>query len=433
MEQKITNGQALTCPLSQANDIVSDNPIAQRIREIRSDFGYLQSKDVTYLDNGATTQRPKQVIEAMSGFYTNKNANPHRGAYDLATIATSVYEEGRRKIKHFIGGDENGEVVFTRNATEALNLVAQSYGRSVLQAGDEIVITILEHHSNLVPWQQVAAQTGAVLKYVYLEDDLQLSMQGMEEAITEKTRIVAFTGAANTTGTYTDVEAIIRLAHAKQAVTVLDACQLIPHKQIYAATWDCDFVAFSGHKMLAPFGIGVLYAKKSLLEAMPPFLYGGDMIEYVYEQQSTFAPVPQKFEAGTQDVGGVAGLCAAIDYLEGLGMNHIEAYEKELTEYALQRLDELSFVEVYHPRKHAAAAVILFNVKDVHPHDVSSILDSHHVAIRSGHHCAMPLHRYLKQNASCRIGISFYNTRGEIDRLICALRQVRRIMGYGHE
>ena len=403
----------------------------------RAEFPLLAEKmnglPIAYLDNGATTQKPETVIEAITEYYRRQNANPHRGAYALSVTATDVYENCRERVAKFLNAKRSREIIFTKNATEALNLVAYSYGLSVLKPGDEILISVAEHHSNLVPWQMVAARTGAKLSYIYLEDDGNLSEKDIQEKITEKTKIVAVTQVSNVLGLINDVQAIGEKAHAVGAVILVDGSQSVPHIAVDVQALDCDFLAFSGHKLLSPMGIGVLYGKEKLLNEMPPFLMGGDMIEYVTEQHTDYAELPAKFEAGTQNVGGAAGLTAAIDYLEKVGFEYITAREKELIDYALPKLKELDFIELYgcDSQRDNKTGLITFNVKDVHPHDVSTILDAEGVAIRAGHHCAQPLMIYLGQNATCRASFYFYNTKEDVDRFVAGLKKVREVMHLG--
>lgn len=389
-----------------------------------------QVNDIAYLDNGATTQKPESVIQAICGYYGGCNANPHRGAYALSVKATDIYENARAKTAKFIHAQRPEEIIFTKNATEALNLVAYSYGLARVEQGDEIVLTISEHHSNLVPWQFVARTKGATLKYIYLEEDGNLSQEDIATKITERTKIVAVTQVSNVLGLKNDVQAIVEKAHSVGAVAVVDGSQSVAHMKVDVQALDADFFAFSGHKMLSPMGIGVLYGKYGILDHMQPFLFGGDMIEYVEEQESSYAEVPARFEAGTQNVGGAAGLAAAIDYLEGVGFDCIEAIEKDLVDYALPKLREMDFIELYgcESRRDNKTGIITFNVKDVHPHDVATILDSQGVAVRAGHHCAQPLMKYLGQNATCRASFYLYNTRADIDRWLTALTKVRRVM-----
>ena len=389
-----------------------------------------QVNDIAYLDNGATTQKPESVIQAICGYYGGCNANPHRGAYALSVKATDIYENARAKTAKFIHAQRPEEIIFTKNATEALNLVAYSYGLAQVEQGDEIVLTISEHHSNLVPWQFVARTKGATLKYIYLEEDGNLSQEDIATKITERTKIVAVTQVSNVLGLKNDVQAIVEKAHSVGAVVVVDGSQSVAHMKVDVQALDADFFAFSGHKMLSPMGIGVLYGKYGILDHMQPFLFGGDMIEYVEEQESSYAEVPARFEAGTQNVGGAAGLAAAIDYLEGVGFDRIEAIEKDLVDYAMTKLREMDFIELYgcESRRDNKTGIITFNVKDVHPHDVATILDSQGVAVRAGHHCAQPLMKYLGQNATCRASFYLYNTRADIDRWLAALTKVRRVM-----
>ena len=405
--------------------------------DFRRDFPLLKQtmngRPIVYLDNSATTQKPESVIRAIGEYYAQDNANPHRGAYALSIKATDIYENARERARRFIGADDAREIIFTRNTTESLNLVAYSYGLNHIGPGDEILLTIAEHHSNLVPWQQVAHAKGAVLKYIYLEKDGNLSPRDLETKITARTKIVTVTHVSNVLGLVNPVREIADRAHAKGAVVVVDGAQSVPHIAVDVKALGADFFAFSGHKMLAPMGIGVLYGKSALLDAMPPFLTGGDMIDDVAEQETTFAELPAKFEAGTQNVGGAAGLTAAIDYLEEVGFDRIHAREKELVAYALPRLRELPYIELYgcDTTRDNKLGIITFNVKDVHPHDVSTILDAEGVAVRGGHHCAQPLMTYLGQNATCRASFYFYNTKDDVDRWIAALKKVREVMRLG--
>lgn len=388
---------------------------------------------IAYLDNGATTQKPESVIKAITYYYKSQNANPHRGAYELSMTATEIYENTRIKTQKFINAEKSCEIIFTKNATESLNLVAYSYGMNNINAGDEVVIAISEHHSNLVPWQQICKMKGAVLKYIYLEADGNLSKEDIENKITEKTKIVAVAQVSNVLGLVNPVKEIAKKAHSVGAVIVVDGSQSTPHMKVDVRDIDADFFVFSGHKLLSPMGIGVLYGKRDLLNAMPPFLMGGDMIDYVEEQHTEFAELPAKFEAGTQNVGGAAGLSAAIDYLENISFDKIERAEKDLVEYALPRLRELDFVELYgcDSKQDNKTGIITFNIKDVHPHDVATVMDAYGVAIRAGHHCAQPLMQYLKQNATCRASFYFYNTREDVDRFIMALKKVREVLHLG--
>lgn len=354
------------------------------IEEIKKDFPLLENSNITYLDSGATTQKPLKVINAVDEFYKRYNANPHRGAYSLSVEATEIYEDTRTKIAKFINAKHREEIIFSKNATESLNLIAYSYGLENLKKDDEVVISIMEHHSNLVPWQKVTKKTGAKLKYMYINDEFELTDKEIEEKITDKTKIVGITHVSNVLGTINNVKKIIEYAHKKGAIVIVDASQSIPHIKIDVQELDADFLVFSGHKMLAPLGIGVLYGKKEILEKMTPFLMGGDMIEYVYEQETTFAMLPNKFEAGTQNVEGVIGLGAAIDYIENIGYDKIQQIENEVVSYAMQELKKLDYLTVYAtPNKENHSSVISFNINGVHPHDVASILDSKGVCVRS--------------------------------------------------
>ena len=392
--------------------------------EIIKDFPLLQNRKIAYLDSGATTQKPVQVIDAIDKFYENNNANPHRGAYSLSIEATEQYENTRTKIANFINAKHREEIIFSKNATESLNLIAYSYGLDNLKKDDEIVFSIMEHHSNLVPWQKVSKTTGAKLNYMYMNDQFELSDEEIESKITDKTKIVGITHVSNVLGTINNVEKIIKYAHKKGAIVIVDASQSIPHMEIDVQKLNADFLVFSGHKMLAPLGIGVLYGKKELLNKMNPFLMGGDMIEYVYEQDTTFAPLPNKFEAGTQNVEGVVGLGAAIDYINKIGYDKIAEIEKEVVEYAREKLSSLDFITLYMtPNKENHQAVISFNINGVHPHDVASILDNYGVCVRSGNHCAQPLMRFLGIDSTCRASFYFYNTKEDIEKLVEALKK----------
>lgn len=390
----------------------------------KDDFPILKNRDIAYLDSGATTQKPIQVIKTLEEFYEKYNANPHRGAYTLSIEATKIYEDTRTKIAKFINAKHREEIIFSKNATESLNLIAYSYGMYNLKKDDEVVISIMEHHSNLVPWQKVTKATGSKLNYMYIDDNFELSDEEIESKITDKTKIVGITQISNVLGTINNVKKIIKYAHKRGAIVIVDASQSIPHMKIDVQDLDADFLVFSGHKMLAPLGIGVLYGKREILNKMELFLMGGDMIEYVYEQSTTFAPLPNKFEAGTQNVEGVVGLGAAIDYIENLGYDKIQEIEKEVVSYARQELSKLDYLTLYMtPNKEKHSSVISFNIKGVHPHDVASILDSEGVCVRSGNHCAQPLMRFLGIDSTCRASFYFYNTKEDVDKLVKALNK----------
>ena len=394
------------------------------IENIRRDFPILENRDIAYLDSGATTQKPIQVINAIKEFYEKNNANPHRGAYTLSIEATEVYESTRQKIAQFINAKHPEEIIFSKNATESLNLIAYSYGMDNLKKDDEVVISIMEHHSDLVPWQKVTKATGSKLNYMYINEEFELSDEEIENKITDKTKIVGIAHVSNVLGTINNVKKIIKYAHKKGAVVIVDASQSIPHMKIDVQDLDADFLVFSGHKMLAPLGIGVLYGKREILNKMTPFLMGGDMIEYVYEQETTYAPLPNKFEAGTQNVEGVIGLGAAIDYIQNIGYDKMQELENDVLAYARQELSKLDYLTLYMtPNEKNHSSVISFNIKGVHPHDVASILDSEGVCVRSGNHCAQPLMRFLGIDSTCRASFYFYNTKEDVDRLVHALNK----------
>ena len=396
------------------------------IEKIKSDFPILQNKNITYLDSGATTQKPRQVLETIENFYEKYNANPHRGAYSLSMEATQIYESTREKIADFINAKYKEEIIFTKNATESLNLIAYSYGIENVKKDDSILISIMEHHSNLVIWQKVSKATGSNLEYMYINKDFEIPDEEIEKKITNKTKIVSIAHVSNVLGTKNNVKKIIEQAHKVGAIVIVDAAQSVPHMKIDVQDLDADFLVFSGHKMLAPLGIGILYGKKEILEKMRPFLMGGDMIEYVHEQETTFAPLPNKFEAGTQNVEGVVGLGAAIDYIQNIGYENIEKSEKELLSYARQELSKLPYLKLYlTPNiENHAGGVISFNIEGVHPHDVASILDSEGVCVRSGNHCAQPLMRFLGIDSTCRASFYFYNTKEDVNKLVQALNKV---------
>ena len=394
------------------------------VDNLKKDFPILENRNIAYLDSGATTQKPIQVINAIKDYYERYNANPHRGAYSLSIEATEEYEKARVKIANFINSRYSEEIIFSKNATESLNLIAYSYGMENVNKDDEVVLSIMEHHSNLVPWQKVTKATGSKLNYMYINKEFELSDDEIESKITDKTKVVGIMHISNVLGTINDIKKIIKYAHKKGAIVVVDATQSIQHMSIDVQELDVDFLVFSGHKMLAPLGIGVLYGKKELLNKMNPFLMGGDMIEYVYEQETTYAPLPNKFEAGTQNVEGVIGLSAAVDYIEKIGYDNIQKIEKELTDYAMDKLSKLDYLDLYvTPNKENHSGVISFNIKGVHPHDVASILDSEGVCVRSGNHCAQPLLRYMGLDSTCRASFYIYNTKEDVDKLVKALEK----------
>jgi len=393
-------------------------------KDFRKDFSIFKNRKIAYLDSGATSQKPIQVINAVEEFYSKYNANPHRGAYSLSIEATEAYENTRDKIAKFINAKHREEIIFSKNASESLNLLAYSYGLDNLKKDDEIVLSIMEHHSNLVPWQMVSKKTAANLSYMYINKNFEIPDEEIENKITDRTKIVGITHVSNVLGTINNVKKIIKYAHKKGAIVIVDASQSIPHMKIDVQDLDADFLVFSGHKMLAPLGIGVLYGKREILNKMTPFLMGGDMIEYVYEQETTFAPLPNKFEAGTQNVEGVIGLGAAIDYIENIGYDKMQEIENEVISYAREELEKLDFLTLYMtPNRKNHSSVISFNINGVHPHDVASILDTEGVCVRSGNHCAQPLLRYLGFDSTCRASFYFYNTKEDVDKLVVALNK----------
>ena len=384
-----------------------------------------------YLDHAATSQRPDCVLEAERAFYEKQNANPLRGLYELAVEATEAYEEARRTVRQWIHAALPEEIIFTRNATESLNLAAYSYGRHFLKEGDEIVVSILEHHSNLLPWQMAAEETGAKLVFLECEPDGSIPPERMEEAFSERTKLVAVTHVSNVLGSTLPVEEIVRRAHARSAVVVLDAAQSVAHMPVDVTKLDVDFMAFSGHKMMGPMGIGVLYGKKKWLDAMPPFLRGGEMIDSVSRTGAVFAPIPHKFEAGTVHAAGAVGLAAAIRFLQSVGWETIQEREHRLTAYALEEMKKIPGIRVLGSEKaENHCGILSFTVDGVHPHDVASILDADHIAVRAGHHCAQPLLDYLKVPSATRASLAFYNTEEEIRHFLDCLKQIRRKMGY---
>lgn len=402
------------------------------VSKIRDDFPILKrtvnGKPLIYFDNAATSQKPNAVIDSISAFYRNYNANIHRGVYKLAEEATLSYEEAREKASKFISARHREEIVFVRNGTEAFNLIAYTWGKANVDKGDKIVLTVTEHHSNIVPWQLLAREKSAQIEYIEIGKDWFLQDDQIKEKIDNKTKIVAVTHASNVLGTVNDVEKIGRAAHEVGALFVLDAAQSVPHMPVNAKALDCDFMAFSGHKMLGPTGIGVLYGKKQFLEDMPPFLGGGEMIREVHVSGASWKDIPYKFEAGTPDVAGAIGLGAAIDYLDRIGMDHVYDHEKEITAYALERMSQIGRLTCYGPRDTSSRiGVISFNLGDIHAHDLASILDEDGIAIRSGHHCAQPLMEFLDVPAMSRASFYIYNTKGEVDVFINALEKARKL------
>lgn len=387
----------------------------------------VHGKRLVYLDSAATSQKPIKVIEAIDDYYRRYNSNVHRGVHTLGTLATEGYEGAREKVRAFINAKSTEEIIFTRGTTAALNLVASSYGRANVTKDDEIVITPMEHHSNIIPWQQVARVTGATLKYIPLQPDGTIRLEDVEQTVTEKTKIVAITHVSNVLGTINPIKEIVAIAHRNGAVVVVDGAQSAPHMKIDVQQLDCDFYAFSGHKMCGPTGIGVLYGKKALLENMEPIEFGGEMIDFVGLYESTWKELPWKFEGGTPIIAGAIGLGAAIDFLEEIGLDEIEKHERELVTYAIERLSEIDVVTIYGPKERAG--VLTFNVADIHPHDVATVLDSEGIAVRAGHHCAQVLMKWLKVTATARASFYLYNTKEDVDALADALQKTKEFFG----
>ncbi|MCK8452948.1 cysteine desulfurase [Bacillus safensis] len=397
------------------------------IKDVREQFPILHQQvnghDLVYLDSAATSQKPRVVIDAMNEYYRSYNSNVHRGVHTLGTKATDAYEGAREKVRAFIRASSVQEIIFTRGTTTALNTVAISYARANLKEGDEIVITHMEHHANIIPWQQAAKATGATLKYIPLQEDGTLSLEDVKQTITHQTKIVAVTHVSNVLGTINPIKEIAKIAHDHGAIIVVDGAQSTPHMQIDVQDLDCDFFAFSGHKMCGPTGIGVLYGKKDLLNNMEPAEFGGEMIDFVDLYDSTWKELPWKFEAGTPIIAGAVGLGKAIDFLNDIGMEEVSRYEHQLATYAHERFKELDGATVYGPQHRAG--LVTFNLDAVHPHDASTVLDTEGVAIRAGHHCAQPLMKWLGVSATARASFYLYNTEEEIDLLIAALRKTK--------
>lgn len=404
------------------------------VLQIREDFPILK-REVTpgvplvYLDSTATSQKPLAVIRAMNEYYEKTNANIHRGVHTLAEEATALYESTREKIARFIGARKSREIIFVRNTTEAINLVVFSWGRKFLQRGDHILLTEMEHHSNLVPWQMLAQEKDLVLDFIPVTNEGLLDLREFEQLLEQKPKIVALTHMSNVLGTINPIREITRSAHAIGALVLVDGAQSVPHLPVNVRDLDVDFLAFSAHKMLGPTGIGALYGKEELLEAMPPFLGGGDMIKKVFLRSFTPNDLPHKFEAGTPAIAEAVGFSAAVDYLSSVGMERVAAHESELIGYALEALSEIEGLKVYGPPAEQKGGVASFTIRGVHPHDVSQILDSEGIAVRAGHHCAMPLHEKFGLPATTRASFYLYNTREEVDQLVRGLAKVKKIFG----
>ena len=400
--------------------------------DYRNDFPLLMQNKIIYIDNAATSQRPQCVIDAEGDFYKNYNANPLRGLYSLSVEATEVYENAREAVRKFIGAEKSNEIIFTRNTTESLNLVAYSYGLSNVKKGDEIVVSIMEHHSDLLPWQMVAETCGAELKFIECAKDGSINLEKVKELITSRTKIVAMTQVSNVLGREYPVKEIAKLAHEKGAVMVVDGAQSTPHMRVDVTDLDADFFAFSGHKLLAPMGIGVLYGKEELLEKMPPFLSGGEMIDSVTRTSAVYAELPHKFEAGTVNAAGAAGLKAAIDYIEKVGFDYIGEREIALTSRAIEKMKIIPHVNIIGSENaDEHTGIVTFTIDNVHPHDISEILAADGIAVRAGHHCAQPLLTHLGLNSTARASFAFYNTEDEVDKFTDSVATIRERMGYG--
>ena len=401
--------------------------------KIRRDFPILSVEvhpgvPLIYLDSAASTQKPLSVIAAMDTYYRTYNANVHRGIHRLSDQATQAYEGARARIARFINAAEPAEIIFARNATEAINLVAYTWGRTTLKPGDEILLTQMEHHANLVPWQMLAEMSGATVRYLPITDEGFLDLAQLDDYLTERTRLFAFTAVSNVLGTINPVAELVARAHAVGAVTMVDAAQSVPHMPVDVQALGCDFLVFSGHKMLGPTGIGVLYGKRALLEAMPPFMGGGDMIRRVTFEGSTWTDLPHKFEAGTPAIAEGIGLGAAVDYLSALGMENVRTHEQEITAYALEALSEVKGLHLLGPKSAAQkGGVAAFTIDGLHPHDIAQLLDEDGIATRAGHHCAMPLHHRLQINASARASFYVHTTTDEIDHLVASLQRVKKV------
>lgn len=398
----------------------------------RTDFPLIAENTTIYMDNAATSQRPQCVLDAVNDFYLKHNANPLRGTYPLSVEATDLYEEARKSVRDFIGAASSREIIFTRNTTESINLVAYSYGLNNIKSGDEILVSIMEHHSNLLPWQMVARQTGATLRFLECRPDGSLDLDEVKSLITDKTKLVAITQVSNVLGIANPIREIAALAHEKGAVIVVDGAQSTPHMPVHVQELDADFFAFSGHKIFGPMGIGVLYGKKKLLKQMPPFLSGGEMIDSVTREGAKYAELPHKFEAGTVNAAGAVGLKAALDYVRSVGYEEMQKRELAVTRRALEGLKQIPHVHVLGSEKaEEHTGILTFTIDDVHPHDVSEILISDGISVRAGHHCAQPLLNYLGVSAATRASFMFYNTEEEADAFVKSIASIRERMGYG--
>src|SRR5690625_5295003 len=401
------------------------------IKAIRADFPLLDQEvnghPLVYLDSAATAQKPNQVIESVDDHYRSNNANVHRGVHTIGTRATEQYEGARDRVRQFINAKEREEIIFTRGTTTAINIVAMSYGNQNLSPDDEIVITQMEHHSNIIPWQQLSKRTGATLKYIPMESDGTITLAEVEKTIKSKTKIIAITHVSNVLGTINPIKEIAQIAHRQGAVLLADGAQGVPHLKVDVQDLDCDFFAFSGHKMCAPTGIGALYGKKALLEKMEPVEFGGEMIDFVDLYDSTWKELPWKFEGGTPVIAGAIGLGAAIDFLEEIGLDNITEHENQLVHYAQQKLSDIDGLSIYGPKKRAG--LVTFNIDGVHPHDTATVLDAEGIAVRAGHHCAQPLMKWLQCTATARASFYLYNDEKDVDRLVEGLNRAKEYFG----
>ncbi|HIW38381.1 MAG TPA: cysteine desulfurase [Candidatus Jeotgalicoccus stercoravium] len=404
------------------------------VNKIRQDFPILaeqvNGKDLIYLDTSATSQSPRQVIDAMNDYYETYNSNVHRGVHTLGTKATDAYEKARMKVRSFINAQRFEEIIYTRGTTAAINLVARSFGDMVVEDGDEIVVTEMEHHANIVPWQQLAKRKNARLVFIPMEEDGTITLDSVKSVMSDKTKIVAITHVSNVLGTINDIKEIAKITHEHGAYIAVDGAQAVPHMAVDVQDLDVDFYSFSGHKMLGPTGIGILYGKADLLDKMEPIEYGGDMIDYVYKTDATWTDLPVKFEAGTPMIAEAVGLHAAIDYLEELGLDNIHDYEQTLVGYAYDKMSEIEGIEIYGPDKDNRAGLITFNLTGVHPHDLATALDSEGIAVRAGHHCAQPLMKWCNAHSTARASFYLYNTKEEIDQFIESLEKTKEFFSY---
>ena len=404
------------------------------VHQLRQEFPTLHQevngKYLAYLDNAATSQKPKKVLEAMEKYYREDNANVHRGIHELSRRATLAYEGARERVAEWLGAAEAAEVIWTRGTTESINLVAATWGMDQLGEGDEILLTTMEHHSNIVPWQMVARRTGAKLKYLEMDEEGRLQLEGLDTLLTDRTKLVAMNQVSNALGTVNPVERIIEAAHAKGALVLVDGAQGVPHTKVDVGALDADFYAFSSHKMYGPTGVGVLWARRGILEEMSPYQGGGEMISIVQRDESSWAEIPHKFEAGTPNIAGAVGAAAAVDFMEEVGYEAFQAHERSLLDYAMERLGAIPGMEIFGPRDlEKRSGVISFALGDAHPHDIATILDSEGVAIRAGHHCAQLVMKHFNVAATTRASFSMYNTTDDVDRLIAGLEVVRKIFG----